>query len=70
MNIETMVLGTALIAVGLYNTYFVPSEKDFMSEIFLLSTGAIIVDYANNDTNVVDAAQNIGKRMVGIKGMK
>ena len=69
MNTETMVLGTGLIFLGLYNTYFVSSDNPvgYINEIVLLSTGAIVVDHAHNDESLLETAESVIKNMVSIE---
>ena len=66
MNNETMIAGTALIAAGLYDTYF--GSPGWISEIFLLSGGALLIDHAYNDENLPEAIQNVTMSMVHVKG--
>lgn len=70
MNNETMVLGTGLLLLGLYNTYFVPSDSPigYVNKIVLLSTGAIVVEHANNDETPYQTIESVAKNMVGIQG--
>lgn len=69
MNAETMVIGTTLIALGVYDTYFDMTCFPIpISEIFLLSGGALLVNQARNDANFPEAMENVAKSMVYVKG--
>lgn len=71
MNSETMMLGTGMIILGLYNTYFTSSDHPvgFVNEIVLLSTGALVIDHAQNDETLFQAIGSIANGMISIKGV-
>lgn len=75
MNIETMVIGSGLIAIGLYDTYFATAENEvpyvgWIGEIFMLSGGALLVGHARNGEGIVEATENVIKSMITVKGMQ
>ena len=75
MNIETMVLGTGLIAIGLYDTYFATAENEvpyvgWIGEIFMLSGGALLVGHARDGENPTEAITSTIQNMITVKGMK
>ena len=75
MNIETMVIGSGLIAIGLYDTYFATSENElpyvgWIGEIFMLSGGALLVGHARDGENLTEAIESTVKNMITVKGMR
>jgi hypothetical protein len=75
MNIETMVIGSGLIAIGLYDTYFATPENEipyigWIGEIFMLSGGALLVGHARDGENPAEAMSSVVQSMITVKGMK
>ena len=75
MNIETMVVGTGLILVGLYDTYFATNENElpyvgWIGEIFMLSGGALLVGQSRSENNLLEAVENVATSMITVKGMR
>lgn len=75
MNVETMVIGTGLIAIGLYDTYFATPENEipyvgWIGEVFMLSGGALLVGHARDGENLPEAVTNVVQSMITVKGMK
>ena len=75
MNIETMAIGSGLIAIGLYDTYFATPENEipyvgWIGEIFMLSGGALLVGHARDDESPVEAIESTIQNMITVKGMK
>lgn len=75
MNIETMVIGTGLIAIGLYDTYFATPENEipyvgWIGEVFMLSGGSLLVGHARNGENPIEAIESTIQNMITVKGMK
>ena len=75
MNIETMVIGSGLIAIGLYDTYFATAENElpyvgWIGEIFMLSGGALLVGQSRSENNLLEAVENVATSMITVKGMR
>lgn len=75
MNIETMAIGSGLIAIGLYDTYIATPENElpyvgWIGEIFMLSGGALLVGHARDGEGILEATENVARSMVFIRGMK
>ena len=75
MNIETMVIGSGLIAIGLYDTYFATNDNElpyvgWIGEIFMLSGGALLVGQSRSENNLLEAVENVATSMITVKGMR
>ena len=73
MDRTTMAAGTLLIAAGLYDTYFESPESPMpyggvISEIFLLSGGALLIYHARNGATLPEAIENVARSMINVKG--
>lgn len=73
MNTETMALGTLLLAVGVYDTYFDSPEhpmpySKYVSEIFLLLGGALLIHQARIDSDLPKALENVTTSLVHVSG--
>ena len=71
MNNETMVLGTGIILLGLYNTYVVPADAPVgnVNKIVLLSTGALVIGHARDGDSLFQTIENVAKGMVSVNGV-
>lgn len=66
----TWLFGTMLVSVGLYDIFVVDSDDVFpVSNILLLTSGALLVHESRDGNGLVDAVGNVVKDTINIKGV-